>query len=108
MRTRAWRRHMEEVIVIRRMNRMVNSYRSWWHYTDVNNIKHESPTLKDYIGSQDNHMYKTYKTTKWDSGHKVKYSPNRGRAYWRDNNKKGLREKNKIEFLKIMKEYGIK
>lgn len=108
MRTRDWRRHIEEVMVIRRLKRMTQLHNSWWYYVDVNNIKHRCSTLKDHIGSKDNHMYKTYKTTKWDSNHKVKYSPNKGKAYWRDNNKKGTRERNKIEFLKIMKEHGIK
>ncbi len=108
MRTRAWRRNMEDIIVIRRIKRIVDHHGSWWSFIDINGIIHKSPILKDYIGTKDNHMYKTYKTCIWDSRHKVKYSPNKGKAYWRDNNKKGTREAKKIEFFKILKEYGIK
>jgi hypothetical protein len=53
-------------------------------------------------------MFKSHVTTSGDSKHKVKYSPNKAKAYWRDGNKKSTREKHKLEFLKILKEHGIK
>ena len=108
MRTRAWRRHKEETIVIRRIKRLVANQRAWWKYQDVNDITHRYPMLKDHIGTQTHFMFKSHVTDTYDSRHKVKYSPNKGKAYWRDNNKKGIREKDKIKFLKILKEYGIK
>lgn len=52
-------------------------------------------------------MSKSYSTDKWDSKHKVKYSPNKSKGYWRYKSK-NTREYDKKEFLKILKEYGIK
>lgn len=53
-------------------------------------------------------MCKSYSTDNWDSKHKVKYSPNKSKEYWRYKGGKGTREYDKKQFLKILKEYGIK
>jgi beta-mannanase len=108
MRTRAWRRYKEETIVIRRIKRMVSYELSWWGFHDVNDIKHKYPTLTDYIGTKTHFQFKSHTTDRYDTRHKVKYSTNKGKCYWRDNNKKGTRERAKKEFLKMLKEYGIK
>jgi len=107
-RSRAWRRHKEKTIVIRRIKRMASYERGWCVSQDINNTSHGYPILSDYIGTPIQFMFKSHVTTSGDSKHKVKYSPNKAKAYWRDGNKKSTREKHKLEFLKILKEHGIK
>lgn len=106
MRTRAWRRYMEECVVKRRLRAV---YTQWWRLTDINGRKLESILWCDLVGTQEQQMYKNY-TTKWnDTRFKIKYSPNYPRSYWRDRGKKGNREKNKQEFKKMLdREYGLK
>ena len=105
-RTRAWRRHMEDTIVIRRLNRVTRQY-TYFRHRDVNNISKKNTKLSDYIGTSYNFMFKTYTTHKNDSKYKSKYSPNKGGA-WRDNNMGMCREIQKSIFLNILKEYGIR
>jgi hypothetical protein len=106
MRTRDWRRNKEDLIVLKRLKTLPVSY--YRYFADVNGNRSQHTSIYDYIGSSQNHMFKTYTTKKYDSNHKVKYSPNRGRAYWRDLNKKGTKEYYKLELFKILKEYGLK
>jgi hypothetical protein len=106
MRDRAWRRYVEEHIVIRRLRAQCNFFWRWRGFEDVNKISHQHPKIKDYIGTENNFRYKTHTTTKWDTYHKVKYSPNKGKGYWRDGSK--TREKDKKLFFKILKENGLK
>jgi hypothetical protein len=106
MRTRDWRRNKEDLIVLKRLKTLSCTY--YRYFSDVNGNKSQHRSISDYIGSTQNHMFKTHTTKKYDSNHKVKYSPNRGRAYWRDVNKKGTRESSRLEFFKILKEYGLK
>lgn len=108
MRNRAWRRHIEEKKVRKRLKQF-NQRSNWWYagYSDVNNINRVNPGISDYVGGYLYKMYKTYTTCENDSKYKCKYSPNKGNR-WRDHNKKGTREKQKVEFYKLLKEYGIK
>jgi hypothetical protein len=105
MRGLAWRRYMEERIVIKRMSRYNSRLWNWSGFEDVNKISHQHPKLADIIGTNDNFRFKTHVTTKWDSKYKTKYSPNRGPRNWRDGKN---REKDKRIFLKILKENGLK
>ena len=111
MRTRAWRRYKLEVIVKRRLKRF-NSESSWWRYITPNNDKIKNPIWSDEIGSQDSHFYKTCVTRRHDSRYEIKYSPNRKYSYYRDKKKKGdslgTREADKRQFLKILKENGLR
>lgn len=107
-RDRSWRRYMQEKHTIRRLNRYVYSDRYFWFFRDVNDSRIFKIRLSDYIGLKTYFMAKSYSTDSWDSRHKVKYSPNKSKEYWRDSNKKGTRELHKKDFLKILKEYGIK
>ena len=104
MRDRAWRRYMEERIVIRRLNN-IRGY--WYRFTDANGLYTTNPTLKDLIGTENAFRYKTHTTTKWDSKNKKKYSPNRGTC-WGYKGSLRTREENKLLFYQILKEYGIK
>lgn len=105
MKDRAYRRHMEETIVLRRLRRLASH--EWWRFKDINGIDHNRQCVKDYIGTQSNFMYKTYTTTKSDSNYKDKYSPNKSCRY-RNAGPKNRRERDKIDFEKLLQEYGLK
>ncbi len=108
IRDRAWRRYMEERIVIRRMTRSVYTNRWWRGFEDVNDITHHRPTLSVYVGTEIHFRAKTHTTTKWDTKHKVKYSPNKDQGYYRDEGNGQTRENQKRIFLRILKENGLK
>lgn len=108
IRDRAWRRYMEERVVIRRMTRSMYTNRWWRGFEDVNGIKHQRPTIAIYIGTEIHFRAKTHTTTKWDSRYNVKYSPNKGKGYWRDGRRDETREKQKRIFLNILRENGLK
>lgn len=104
MRSRAWRRYKEDQKVIHRITKMCRN--GWWRrHRDVNNIFKQVPMMGDFIGSSYNFMFKTYTTDRSDSKHKCKYSPNKNTNYYRDGDN---REKQRVVFLKILKEYGLK
>jgi hypothetical protein len=104
MRDRAYRRYMEERIVIRRLNN-IRGY--WYRFTDANGLYTIAPTLADFIGTENSFRYKTHTTTKWDSKYKEKYSPNKNGG-WRNKGQLRTREENKLLLFNILKEYGIK
>lgn len=103
MRDRAWRRYKEDIKVIKRLNELRRG--GWWRYKDVNGILQEDPMIQDFINTSYSYMYKTYTTDYSTTKYKCKYSPNKNNNYYRD----GVnREKERVIFLKILKEYGIK
>ena len=110
-RDRAWRRHIEELTVIKRLKRKCST-ESWWRFEDVNGAKKFHRRAIDYLGNQDYFRSKSITTTKWDTRYKTKYSPNSTTTYYRDPKKfresTGLREKDKREFHKILRENGFK
>jgi hypothetical protein len=110
MRNRAWRRYIEEKIVIKRLNSLVVKSKYYWYFKDCNMITFKnckSLTLSDTIGTEYAFKYKTHITTKWDSVRKMKFSLNRSKeTYWRLKSK-NTREGCKKEFRRILKEYGI-
>ena len=53
-------------------------------------------------------MYKTYTSKRSDTKYKCKYSPNKNKNYYRDEGTCQTRESNKLIFLKILKENGLK
>jgi len=106
MRGRAWRRHIEEKKVIRRLKNSLR-YGSWWRFFDANGFQKRRPGVKEFIGTERAFRYKTHTTNKWDTKEKEKYSPNRTNTWWRY--KKGnTREEAKAELLRILIENGIK
>jgi len=108
IRDRAWRRYMEERIVIRRMTRFAYANRWWRGFEDANSFISKKISVSSFIGSEINFRSKTHTTTKWDSRYKVKYSPNKGKCHWRDGRRDETREGDKRLFLKILKENGLK
>lgn len=109
-RDRAWRRYMEERIVIRRLTTRVLNKNGWWWrgFEDANHISHQNPNIIDYIGTSYNFMSKTHTTKKSDSRYKTKYSPNKCKHPYRYKGGRRTREESKLEFLKILKDNGIK
>jgi hypothetical protein len=107
-RDRAWRRNIEQQKVKYRLKMVINK-RVWsYRYFDINNLFKTDPKLSDYICGYEYKMFKTYKTSRNDTKYKCKYSPNKGRAYYRDTNNKETREKYKSDFYKLLKEYGLR
>ena len=90
------------------MTRSVYTNRWWRGFEDVNGITYQRPTLSIYVGTEIHFRAKTHTTTKWDTKHKVKYSPNKDQGYYRDEGNGQTREKQKRLFLKILKENGLK
>ena len=60
MRNRAWRRYMEERIVIRRIRTTIYMRSYWRYFQDVNGYGHNPALLKDLIGIND-FIFKTRK-----------------------------------------------
>ena len=102
MRDRAWRKYKQDIKVIKRLSKLTNGY--WRRYKDVNGIMRDEPIVQDFIGSSYNFMYKTYTTSSDDSKYKSKYSSNSKNSWYRDGDN---RERQKVNFLNILKEYGI-
>ena len=111
MRIRAWRRYKLELIVKKRLKKF-NSESSWWSFDTANGDSIRNPIWSDHIGTQNANFYKTGVTKKSDSKYNIKYSPNRNFSYHRDYKKRGdslgTREKDKAQFLKILKDNGLK
>jgi hypothetical protein len=109
MRGRAWRRHIEEKVVIKRLRRQTSGQKYWSWIIDANRNYYKKTIVIDYLQSVEYYIAKTMTTKPWDSKHKVKYSPNKNKPYYRDGSKKfSTREMDKNLFVKILKENGIK
>jgi hypothetical protein len=108
MRDRAWRRYIHELVIIKRLKNKTFG-RSIWFFEDVNRNIFKKVLISDYLGKEEYFKSKVISTTKWDSKYKSKYSPNKNKTYYREENKKfQTRESKKLEFIKILKEYGLK
>lgn len=105
MRGRAWRRHKEELIVKKRLGKIV--YQHYWRMFNLNQSMVGSPTLIDFIGKKEHFLAKTLSTESYDTKNKVKFSPNKNKNYWRDF-KNQTREHQKKIFFDILKENGLK
>ncbi len=108
MRNRPWRRYMEERIVKRRLTYLAKECTWWRGFEDVNGFIIQHPRFIDYLGTKQHFDAKTLSTDRWNTKQKIKYSPNKSKNYYRANKKNQTREYVKREFLKILKENGIK
>jgi hypothetical protein len=109
MRGRAWRRHIEERVVISRLKYNMLGLSNWWYFEDVNKSYYRKALIVDFLEKSEYFSYKTHTTKRYDSKSKVKYSPNKNKNYWRDEGKNGqTRESDRRIFLKILKENGLK
>ena len=108
MRGRAWRRHIEERVIVRRLKRNTQCHR-YWYSEDANKNNFTKTLIVDFLEKKDYFHSKTITTSMWDSKSKVKYSPNKNKPYYRDGKKRfENREYNRVLFFKILKENGLK
>lgn len=105
---RATRRYLKEKHFKRRLQVVRIKSRYWRGYKDVNGNKIINPLPSDYLGDTAYMKYKSIRTDKYDTKRKIKFSPNKSKMYYRDNKKLDTREFRNKEFLKILKENGIK
>jgi hypothetical protein len=106
MRSRSWRRHIEEKVLVKRLRRF--TYNNWFGDIDINKNWYQKLLVIDFLEKKEHFISKTLTTQVWDSRHKVKYSPNKSKPYYRDGKKRfSTRENNKILLTKILKENGI-
>jgi hypothetical protein len=105
MRNRAWRRHMEQVWVIRRLKRRTGGY----FFQDVNRNRYKKVLVIDFLEKSEYFFLKSNTTDLWVSRNKDKYSPNRSKNGWyRSGDGNKTREWNSRYLLKILKENGLK
>lgn len=107
MRGRAWRRYMEQVVVMRRLRNANYRYSYYFPFVDINGIKHSNPITEDFIGGYYSHMFKTHTIKSSESKYKDKYSPNKALHPWRTKGSLKTREGQKLVFRKILKENGL-
>jgi hypothetical protein len=108
MRDRAWRRYVEDKVVIKRLRKRDLTFIHWGGFFDANGYKQNGVMMLNYyIGTSLIFRRKTSTTHRTDSHYNIKYSPNR--SGYRDyrNIKKGTRESSKLLFIKILKENEI-
>jgi hypothetical protein len=107
MRGRAWRRYIEERVIVSRLKR--HTLYKYWYSEDANKNYFKKILIVDFLEKQNYFHSKTITTPMWDSKSKVKYSPNRNKPYYRDGKKRfENREYNRVLFFKILKENGLK
>lgn len=104
MRGRAWRRYKQECKILKRLAYQTNLFYS---LRDDNDILYDEVSLRNLFGTYTYFMYKSYTTSRDGSKYKTKYSPNTF-SFYRDSSRKGKRETDKMQFIKLLKEYGLK
>ena len=111
MRDRAWRRYIEEKVVLRRLNKLQRR-RSWWFVEDANGYWLNNSITPDHIGTKTAYFYKT--NTSMYKNSMNKYSPNKpnnrrnGCNWGRPGETPDTREFQRRELIKVKQEYGLK
>jgi len=105
MRGRAWRREIKDLKIIKRL--IIFSRYKYWRMEDANGSPIDNKNYINLLGTPTYYMSKTHGTSKYDTKSKHKYSPNKDKSYYRGHNR-NRREKDKLKFLNILIEYGIK
>jgi len=112
MRDRAWRRHTNDKILVRKIksfSRDMNFYK----YKDCAGYVVENPNWMDYLNTHQHFNLKSIGSPWRYTGEGLKYSPNksiRGRNHrWgRPGNTPDTREFNNRLLIRIKREYGLK
>jgi hypothetical protein len=106
-RTRAWRRHKSECHFLRNIKRKARSsyYRFTIKYTGDYFFRLYNPLWIDKIGSDDIMIYKSIRTSKWESRHKVKWGK-KGKKNFDWSSDPNTRPKDKEKFRKELLENG--
>jgi hypothetical protein len=103
-RGRAWRRHIENKKVIKRLT---NRRYYYWRYTDNNSILINNPTWVDAIGSRLCYLYKNITTTIDDTKNKTKWG-HRKKMNFDYTSDPNTRVGDKKRFKKELNELGFK
>ena len=103
MRDRMWRRYKRDCYHLKRMKRWSNFY--WYKFTDINRIRIEKPLWIDGIGLQHIYILRDTRTRKYDTAHKTKWGK-KGKRNYDYSSDPNTRVKDKVRFLKELKEYG--
>ena len=105
MGNRAYRRHMEDVKVIRRLKIKI---RELWYISDCNGMNFKNGRWMDLIGTDTAWDSMTMSTDNWASRNKTKWgSKSKRRKYW-DSSDPWTRVKDKERFKKEMDYEGYK
>lgn len=108
MRTRSWRRFTQELKVKKRLKLKAQNH-SWRFYAPNGHII-QSPSWTDFIGTNYSHTFRL-KNQSYSRYNNTRYSSNSSNNY-RDvkpnRDSLGTREGDRREFLKILKENGLK
>jgi len=96
MRDRLYRRYVEEKKIIKRLKNKTFNYSAW--YRDINNLTSGKILISTFLNKKEYFYSKTISTTRSDTNYK---------KYLKIDNKIKSRNSNKLEFIKILKEYGI-
>jgi len=103
-RGRAWRRHKLEIFYIRRVKRWTNSSYHWHRFTDVNNIRINTPRWFDYLGLQNIYVLKKTRTRQWNTRVKTKWGK-KGKRNYDYSSDPWTRIKDKNNFLRELRNY---
>lgn len=112
MRDRAWRRHTNDKILVRKIKKFAYNI-NFYRYKDCAGYFLEDPKWMDYLNTNQHFNLKSIGSPWRYTGEGLKYSPNksiRGRNYrWgRPGNSPDTREFNTRLLIRIKKEYGLK
>jgi len=109
MRDKRWRIWRGSLILKKRIKRHFCFRSSYFPFYNDASVKTWGTNWTDFISSSEVIKFRSITTDKWDTRWKTKFSPNKSNNYWRDirGKNKTTREKEKINFTKIKKEYGI-
>jgi len=109
MRDRCWRRFTQELKVKKRL-KLKSQNHSWRFYAPNGHILYY-PSWTDLIGSDYAHSFKEQNQSYSRYNHYRRYSANKS-LYYREvkpnRDSLGTREADRREFLKILKEHGLK
>ena len=109
MRDRSWRRFIQDKKVKRRLK--CKSSNHSWRFLSPNGMVIYYPIWTDFIGTSYEHLFRTQSHSYSRYNHNRKYSSNSS-LYYRDmkpnRDSLGTRESDRREFLKILKENGLK
>lgn len=77
----------------------------WYKFTDVNEIRIEKPLWIDSIGLKHICILRDTRTRKWDTVHKKKWGK-KGKRNFDYSSDPNTRVKDKVRFLRELREYG--
>jgi len=104
-RDRGWRRSKAESYHLKRMKRWSSFY--WYRFNDVNHIRIQKPLWVDSIGLQNIYILKKTRTRYWDTRTKKKWGK-KGKRNYDYSYDPNTRVKDKVRFLKELREYGYR